>query len=73
MSAVVVVAALIVTGLFAVMFALNVEVAATVSVSADSDPTVLLPSTCKSPDKVRPTPCNAPVNIGAVRVLLASV
>ena len=68
-----VVAAFIVTGLFSVALALNVDTAATVNVSELSDPIVLLPSTCKLPDNVRLTPLRSPVNIGDTSVLLVSV
>ena len=68
-----VVAALIVTGLFSVALALNVDTAATVNVSELSDPIVLLPSTCKLPESVRFVPVKSPVNIGDTSVLLVRV
>ena len=65
--------ALIVTGLFAVRLALNVDTAATVSVSVLSDPMVELPSTCMLPDNVRLAPVKSPENIGDTSVLLVRV
>ena len=64
---------MIVTGLFRVVLALNVDTAATVNVSLLSDPSVVLPSTCILPESVRLTAVKSPVNIGDTSVLLVSV